>query len=1269
MLAFTARLLAIFLTPALLSAATTFDYTLPASHRPYWTSAGVFKTDGTLVRTLWRKDIRNAGTYSTAWDELDDEGHAAPADTYELRVLHHQIDYVLDGSIGNTSADASGPTVHGNFYPMRDMAIAGTQGFYVADYNEATYDCHSFLTSDPLRLTDRWLWLQDIRAPGQAGSLVKGTNNIANRTWNLTATDGTWVYFACPNSTDPSLPNPRTQWNTYKGFVMASDAATHGEVYFTNGQLIANGGLTQYANGDGTFTYYEGFSYSPFPNGVYVGTQPGLSGMAVQTSGNVLAMAVGPDNKVYLLHKRTGAVLGEIAVSAPRRMAFAPNGDLWVCTDTSVLRYTNVATAPALAGSISGFAKALAVAVDPTSDLVLVADGGASQQVKAFTAAGVPLWTFGAAGGQPTHGPDVADDVLWFTTGKLSSNLTLDAEDTFLTFQPDGSFWVGDGGNWRTLHFSAGRSVLHTLGFQPHSYSCSVDEGNPQRVFSGFLEFQIDYSKPLAQGWRLVRNWAWNLPLEYHGKTTTGIRAATTLGNGRTYAMITRFIGSTEYRNIAELTATGLRLTAATFGSNEGLGPDGTMRTYTPNATTWTQRVLSGFDAIGDPQYGVQQTIATAPAGSLDPVPYAGIPARRFTPVTDSGILISFDAVDSSGSPATTHNNFHLGGIRVGGSAWLWRASPAVTALDNRGGFEVSTSSLTYAANTAMSAGRHVIYGYHGEFFRNQSQAGQFMHWWDDGLFLGQFGESALNHQPWEGKIAGFAGNGLSPDFLRAPNGEYYLYTNDESGHGVERWHLAGTQTIRELTGQASLGGNVTLAAATAAFPSITSLLPGNGRATLSWSAVAGAASYRVRYGTTDGGPADHVVEIPATTATFSGLTNGLPHYFTVSAVTAATEGPASAQGRVSPFDTTGSVRIAGVWRTTLRALPCKIDSTAPAGGRPAVTALTEVIGDVTLPELFHRAGTSGQLPVPDLGRKGYAFFNYSGTGADTVNAIAPFTVTRPASGWANDDRFIFTFNIDGTPQASTYGVKTTTSASINIGASDGGPTDWHSLTVAYPRQSADAREGILRLTTQGAGASQVEYNTGVQARNNCFSDLVQFVFRGPATLTLVKGPTALANAAVQGLFLDDVPLTTALTPMESWKNTTLGNPAASDTADSDHDGLNTLTEYAIGSNPLVPDVAAFAPQPGFVTDGNNPFLSLTFSRDPARYDIDYVVEVSADLQNWIPVAQSAKGLPTAGAGYVSGDSSGAGVKQVTVRDIVAKSGMSRRFIRLKISR
>ena len=46
-----------------------FTFTIPSS---VTTSAGVFKDDSILVKTLWNAEKYNAGTYTKYWDGTDD---------------------------------------------------------------------------------------------------------------------------------------------------------------------------------------------------------------------------------------------------------------------------------------------------------------------------------------------------------------------------------------------------------------------------------------------------------------------------------------------------------------------------------------------------------------------------------------------------------------------------------------------------------------------------------------------------------------------------------------------------------------------------------------------------------------------------------------------------------------------------------------------------------------------------------------------------------------------------------------------------------------------------------------------------------------------------------------------------------------------------------------------------------------------------------------------------------------------------------------------
>lgn len=78
------------------------------------------------------------------------------------------------------------------------------------------------------------------------------------------------------------------------------------------------------------------------------------TGLAVQKQGMLLAVAHGPLNEFRLLDKKTGRRLKVITVPDPKGVAFAPDGDLWIITNTSVVRYTGLPEHPAQAAIIEG---------------------------------------------------------------------------------------------------------------------------------------------------------------------------------------------------------------------------------------------------------------------------------------------------------------------------------------------------------------------------------------------------------------------------------------------------------------------------------------------------------------------------------------------------------------------------------------------------------------------------------------------------------------------------------------------------------------------------------------------------------------------------------------------------------------------------------------------------------------------------------------------------------------------------------------------------
>lgn len=752
-------------------ASTQIVFTLDKS---YVTSAGAYKTDGTLVKTLWRKVNYAAGTHTAIWDGTNDNGVAVPPGRYQIRVVYHNVKYLWEGVIGNTSKSFTGPTVHHAFLPIQSVSIDGSNVFYAVGYNEMQSGGHRFKTNNP-----------------QSKTTVLKSDPFTS--FNHVATDGVYAYWAaaadcCKSSTS---------------FITATKVSDNTQVNFLAGQNVCLNRFPARYGG----RCYPNQSWSSVIDVSHTG--PGAAGLAVQKSGNILAVSHSSRNRVLLFDKRTGDQIGSISVTNPQKLAFAPNGDLWAIAGKSVLRYTNLSSTPSVVTTIAGFSNPLAVAVHPTNnDLVLVADGGNSQQVKAYDENGSKLWMYGQAGGYNNGETSVTTKKLWFGRGDEKSSIAV---------QSDGSFWVNDYQNNRLIHISASRTYLEQIAYQPHSYLATVDLNNPSRVFSNFLEFKIDYSKPLKAGstgsWVLVKNWAAGLPnSQYSSGAFDGLRTVNTLSNGRTYGLISSNDGSLA---VVELPKTGsLRLTGIKLTKDKVLYKNGELRATSSSSNgvqivkSWT---LKGFDNLGNPQWGAATILATLPTKVGDPYyrgAFSGMSGPRF-PVTSSGVVISFD------QSVRGNTGFHLGGIKKGTDRWLWKASPT-GRLDDRGTFQTQEidNTINYGGNQVWAVGRNVVYGFHGEFFTDQlngrvGQANQFMHFYDDGLFVGQFGVPSTRAT--EEAQAGLGGNSFSFTLVQVGK-NLYLYHNDESSHGgVHRWRLEGSNSIQEMSGTGTLGGKINL--------------------------------------------------------------------------------------------------------------------------------------------------------------------------------------------------------------------------------------------------------------------------------------------------------------------------------------------------------------------------------------------------------------------------------------------------------------------------
>jgi hypothetical protein len=135
----------------------------------------------------------------------------------------------------------------------------------------------------------------------------------------------------------------------------------------------------------------------------------------------------------------------------------------------------------------------------------------------------------------------------------------------------------------------------------------------------------------------------------------------------------------------------------------------------------------------------------------------------------------------------------------------------------------------------------------------------------------------------------------------------------------------------------------------------------GDGQVTLSWAAIPGATSYQVARGPVSGGPYTPTGK-PTTTPSFqdTGLTDGSPYYYVVTALNAVGTGLPSAEAAAIPVASpSGFTAIAGdkqvglTWAGCLGATGYNVYEAATSGGTPTklATTLSSRYLDANLPD------------------------------------------------------------------------------------------------------------------------------------------------------------------------------------------------------------------------------------------------------------------------------------------------------------------------------
>jgi len=755
--------------------AGTFSFTVKDAAN---CSAGVYNYQKVLIRTLWSLVHCEPGDYIDTWDGNDDFGNVATDGPFIIKVLSSNATYLWEGVIGNTSENKTGNTILRSTYPPRCLFATQSYTYWALGYGEVFPATCKTITGRPG--VKSWINMQT------RGGYVQS---------DFVCADGINVYWG---ATDPVTLAHTFIWGTK----VSNDSV----VAFPSGISLPQGSAV---------TYQSVIGYVNDANGT-------ITGMAVQKSGNYLFVSRAGLSQLLILNKTTGAVVQTLIYSGAGQLSIDATDKLWMAYNKGVEKFTvNADGTLTTTGILIPLLNVGGIAVNFSNTTIILADI-TTQTVKAYnTSAGDLLWTLGTGVSYQTDARVEKNKFFWRDING--------SYKTFLCFLADGSFYVGDGKNYRIQHFGANRQFIDSISYLGNQYRVSVDPNNPGRVFSQFLEFKVDYSKPYSSSWQLVNNWIGNCPARFVLGTLSLVYPVT-LSNGRTYA----YLKDGPAANLVELVSgAAVRFTGIVF-PNQNFNPvqdridaDGSRLALaeTIGFVYGTQFQIkrypfTGFDANNNPIWGTIPTVTTTPV-----VGSHSVKGNQSLVKTLAGNWIHFD-LNKSSTPVTdphaTGQGYHIGAIPEGGSAYKWCSAPATNRDTYTGPYPGQGNKLghyfdvgngvNYPGGFIDAVDNHVLWSYHGEGWKG-GQLNMYYHLYDDniGLAAGSFGTNIylypnntndignLSKGKLEG-IWGGAGNALQGAMCKV-NGNTYLYHGDEGYHcGIHRWKLRNLESIRVQT-------------------------------------------------------------------------------------------------------------------------------------------------------------------------------------------------------------------------------------------------------------------------------------------------------------------------------------------------------------------------------------------------------------------------------------------------------------------------------------
>lgn len=347
-------------------------------------------------------------------------------------------------------------------------------------------------------------------------------------------------------------------------------------------------------------------------------------------------------------------------------------------------------------------------------------------------------------------------------TSHKIDNYTYTPKD-FNTYEFKGSVCIGtqylyvvDAGNCRTLIYDKNGVYVTQIAYLPMNYNCSVDRGNPTRVFAKELEFKVDYSN---MSWVLVNNWS--SQYQYAGDNLVWYYLKDVVTTSAGTFGIVRLENNRDH-DVVKLTDNGLiKVSSYQF----------------PISLTKEGKVIYKQDVNGKSNFyldGVLKESVTQINGSG----YIGL--------TDDGSFVVYDNSKSTGN--------HLYWIKSG---VVKSAMPTISLTQSQAQakpFQYSGSypidpNVEYAGGTQVQIlGNDVYVNYVGEFFGGSG--GQTNLWWEftGGTFVKRVGMTSWEAEAMDGNQAPrlAAGNSYGGGVVFV-NGKTYIITNCEHT-GALQW-------------------------------------------------------------------------------------------------------------------------------------------------------------------------------------------------------------------------------------------------------------------------------------------------------------------------------------------------------------------------------------------------------------------------------------------------------------------------------------------------